>query len=249
METTTKTIDIDKPMRLVGKDESALYVLDVLFHNDQVVLAELDDFEGPSPYFLFNRKTGEGTYGNHEFVVVNHEEDLKSNVSLSDRAREYARRAHRFVNQVYDGKPYMVHVDEAAAAGIRFKHLIPTDKWETVLAGIYLHDCLEDVHFVTFNPLKEEFGEEVANLSYACANEKGKTRDERANPKYYREMRETPYAVFVKLCDRIANITNGINTGGSMLKRYRKEHAKFVSETYDPRYQEMFDHLDKLLVQ
>lgn len=261
-DTTTKTIDIDKPMRLMDKDgfdgsprialythPASLYVLDVLFHNDQVCLVELDDFQGSTPYFLFNRTTGEGIYEGNEYVVVNHEENLKENVSLSDRAREYARRAHRFVNQTYDGKPYIVHVDEAAAVGIRFKHLIPAEKWETVLAGIYLHDVLEDVHYATHAPLKEEFGEEVTNLSYACANEKGKTRDERANPKYYREMRETPYAVFVKLCDRIANITNGINTGGSMLKRYRKEHAKFVSETYDARYQEMFDYLDKLLAQ
>jgi (p)ppGpp synthase/HD superfamily hydrolase len=238
-QTSIKQIDIDKPMRLVhiGTLDTypAPYVIEVLFHNGDVCLVELDDFENSSPYLLFNLHTGTGTYLGQEFMVVNFEDNAPSHVSLPDRAREFVRRGHRRINQYYDGKPYIFHIDMAAATAHQFKHLIPEEKWELVLAGIYLHDIAEDSHAVTYNNLKEEFGEEVANFAHALANEKGKTRDERANDKYYREMREVPYAIFGKLCDRIANIQHGINTGGSMLKRYRKEHAKFVEKTYDPQ--------------
>lgn len=253
-----KLVNIDEPMVLISDmskfNEYYIPVSEVLYHNEEICLVELGvPLTGvKTPYFsrnfLFDKKTGKGLYGVTPWTIVNPPPVFREPLSLSERAREFASRAHRRVNQYYDGKPYMFHVDMAAAVANQFKHIIPEAEWEYVLAGVYLHDIIEDAR-VTYNDLKVEFGEPVANFSFALSNEKGKTRDERANPKYYREMREVPHAIFGKLCDRIANIQHGINTGGSMLKRYRKEHAKFVSETYDPKYQEMFDHLDKLLVQ
>ena len=259
MEQTAITrVDIDEPMALIGEgrfNENYIPVKDILYHNEEVCLVELDlpletDVQGArylSRNFLFEKKTGTGIFGLTSWTVINLPSTHSEPLTLSERARKYAARAHRLINQQYDGKPYMFHVDMAADVARQFRHLIPDEKWETTLAGIYLHDTTEDAHHVTYNNVKEEFGEEVADIAHALANEKGKTRDERANDKYYREMRAVPYAVFGKLCDRIANIQHGVNTGGSMLKRYRKEHAKFVAHTYDPQYQEMFDHLNVLL--
>lgn len=47
----------------------------------------------------------------------------------------------------------------------------------------------------------------AAEIVYALTNDKGRTRAERAGEKYYQGIRETPYAPFVKLADRLANIT------------------------------------------
>lgn len=259
METVViqKALDIHKPMELLALVNSELFgghgvkdfeVVEVLFNNQQVCMVKLNDEKTATPYALINLATQRCTYNNLDYAVSNLEAAPVPK-SLSERAYNFASRGHTNINQFYDGKPYMFHVDMALDVARQFIHLIPAEDREYVLAGIALHDLPEDSHAVTYNTVKDEFGEPVADFSFALANEKGKTRDERANPKYYREMREVLHAVFGKLCDRIANIKHGINTGGSMLRRYRKEHAKFVSETYDPKYQEMFDHLDQLLAQ
>jgi hypothetical protein len=77
-------------------------------------------------------------------------------------------------------------------------------------------------------------------------NEKGKNRKERANAKYYEGIRNTPYAVFVKICDRIANVEYSKHSGSRMYDMYRKEFVDFIFEL-DPHgdspYQEMIDYL------
>ena len=80
-------------------------------------------------------------------------------------------------------------------------------------------------------------------------NEKGKNRKERANDKYYEGIRNTPGAVFVKLCDRIANVQYSKMTGSRMFDKYREENDNFVIKLgfYDNhRYVEMFNYLNQL---
>lgn len=70
----------------------------------------------------------------------------------------------------------------------------------------------------------------VGDIVYAVTNEKGKNRSERANDKYYAGIVATPGAVFVKLCDRIANVQYGKMTGSGMYDKYKKENANFVTK-------------------
>jgi hypothetical protein len=51
-------------------------------------------------------------------------------------------------------------------------------------------------------------------IVYALTNDKGRTRAERAGEKYYKGIRETPYAPFVKLCDRLANVSYSCGADG-----------------------------------
>jgi (p)ppGpp synthase/HD superfamily hydrolase len=167
-----------------------------------------------------------------------------------DKAREFAKQAHESVNQTYDGKPYFYHLSMVQDAAVKFGHLVPDDKKEDVFSACYLHDCIEDCR-KNFNEIKSEFGNYVAELVYACTNEKGRNRKERANAKYYAGIREVPYATFVKLCDRIANIKNGIEQQEKenvrMSDMYEKENPNFVSELYDEKFSEMFDYIDEML--
>jgi hypothetical protein len=57
--------------------------------------------------------------------------------------------------------------------------------------------------------VKNHLDEGAADIIYAVTNDKGKNRKERAGVKYYEGIRKTPGAVFVKLCDRIANVQYG----------------------------------------
>jgi (p)ppGpp synthase/HD superfamily hydrolase len=142
----------------------------------------------------------------------------------SNAARDFARAAHHEVNHLYGGLPYTVHLDAAVKVGERYAHLLRSnsvDIHHIVQSAIYLHDTLEDCR-ISYNDLRKEFGTTIADIVYAVTNEKGKTRKDRANEKYYRGIRETRYATFVKLCDRIANVE-----AGGKVDMYRKEQPYF----------------------
>ena len=91
----------------------------------------------------------------------------------------------------------------------------------------YGHDLIEDTR-VSYNDVKEVLGQQAADIIYAVSNEKGKNRKERANEKYYEGIRNTPGAVFVKLCDRIANVQYSKMTKSRMFEMYKKENAEFT---------------------
>lgn len=148
--------------------------------------------------------------------------------NISEKARDFAIECHTRVNQLYDGEPYHIgHLEPVVAIGRQFAYLIPEEDYLTVEGGLWCHDTLEDTG-ITFNDLKKATSEGVANIAYALTNEKGRTRKERANSKYYRGIRQTEYAQYAKLCDRLGNLIKSLKTGSTMLKIYRAEHPDFV---------------------
>lgn len=166
--------------------------------------------------------------------------------------RFYACSAHFDVNQYYKHTKgvealYSYHLRKVVEVGRRFKHEIPTEDWKYVEGGLWNHDCVEDAR-KTFNDLKKACGEKVAMISFALTNSTGVTRDERADAAYYKKIRNTKYATFAKLCDRIANIEHGIKYGSSMVDKYKKEHDHFKKELYHYlEYQSLWKHLEDLL--
>lgn len=81
---------------------------------------------------------------------------------------------------------------------------------------------------------------------YAVTNEKGRTRVERANENYYKGIRETEGATFVKLCDRIANVQYSKMTKSSMFDKYKKENVNFMIGVDADKFPEMKDYLTEL---
>ena len=110
------------------------------------------------------------------------------------------------------------------------------------------HDTIEDSR-LTYNDVKEVAGEAVANIVYAVSNEKGKTRKERANENYYNGICNTPYATFVKLCDRLANVKYSQENNSMMLLVYKKENENFVKSLFlneNDIYKEMIVELSSM---
>ena len=60
-------------------------------------------------------------------------------------------------------------------------------------------------------------------------------------------MHEIPNAIFIKFCDRIANITHSKSQGSNMYEKYKKENANFIQKTYRPELEDMIKHIDVLL--
>ena len=116
------------------------------------------------------------------------------------------------------------------------------EKQELVLCACWVHDIIEDAR-ETYNNVKSATSEEIADLAYALTNEKGKTRSERANDKYYQGIRETPFASFVKLCDRIANFEYSKKNNSRMAEVYRNENKNFIEKIYVTGLDDMFLYL------
>ena len=175
------------------------------------------------------------------------------NFELVIKARNYAIECHRKANHFYGDLPYEYHLQMAYDQALRYIHLIPEEWQAEVLAGIWVHDVIEDAR-QTYNNVLEATSYLTAEFSYALSNDKGKTRKERAGEKYYSGIRALPFADYLKICDRLANVTHGVLTGGSMAKGYKKENPDFRSnidraEETGRDYTEMWNALDLLFTQ
>jgi (p)ppGpp synthase/HD superfamily hydrolase len=142
---------------------------------------------------------------------------------------------HQKTNHFYDTYlPYEFHLRMVVQVAEKFKNLLsvghiiqPTA--QNIILACWGHDLIEDTR-VSYNDVKEVLGEKAADIIYAVTNEKGKNRKERANDKYYEGIRNTKGAVFVKLCDRIANVQYSKMTNSRMFELYKKENEAFITQ-------------------
>lgn len=169
--------------------------------------------------------------------MIDHEEN-----ELIVVAKHYAIAAHEQTNHKYNGFPYAVHLALVVYFANKFIHLVPESERENVIAACWAHDMIEDTR-QTYSDVKKVLNETVADLVYALTNEKGKTRKERANDKYYEGIRKTPNATFIKVCDRMANYFYSVQNESKMAEMYEKEMEEFISKLYDVRLDVMFTHL------
>lgn len=157
--------------------------------------------------------------------------------------------AHTSTNHLYDGHPYSVHLAMVSYYASRYFKGTEEEKL-VVFSSCWLHDTIEDCR-LTYNDVKAVAGEEVAEIVYALTNDKGRNRGDRAGDSYYKGIRETKWATFVKLCDRLANVKYGIDTKSKMVDTYRKENKKFLSmlglSEDSSEYGDMIIELNRLL--
>jgi (p)ppGpp synthase/HD superfamily hydrolase len=164
---------------------------------------------------------------------------------MSEKIKRFAINAHLEVNHKYGVYPYSYHLSMVVDMANAFIKYIPENDKETVLSACWMHDTIEDCR-LTYNDVKESCGEEVAEIVYALSNEKGKSRKERANDKYYEGIRNTKYASFIKLCDRIANVTHSKKERSKMFEIYKGENEEFISQLFtENRYIPVYEHLAK----
>ncbi len=161
-------------------------------------------------------------------------------------AQTYSVSVHAETNHLYDNSPYSIHLKMVVLYAVKYLELMPKYKHLTIIQSSWLHDTIEDCR-VTYNDLKNEFSEEVAEVVYALSNEKGKSRKERANDKYYLGIQTTPCATFVKICDRLANVKYSKDKGSRMFDVYKKENDAFQNKLWSQRFSTMFNELSELL--
>ncbi len=161
------------------------------------------------------------------------------------KARTFAAKTHAHVRHRYGALPYSYHLQMVVDACKEFITLVPEEQRDFVLAGAWLHDVIEDCR-LTYNDIKNEFGVEVAEIVFACSNEKGKTRKDRANEKFYTELKLISNAVLVKCADRIANTKQSKKTRSGMYDKYLREMPYFTKKLYMSNFDVVFKHLNQL---
>lgn len=164
---------------------------------------------------------------------------VKANEQKLEEIRSTAWNLHESVGQKYDGNlPYGHHLSMVANAAFTYGHQVIDNESDIlpVVFAAYFHDSIEDARLtyrdvisVASQFMTEEQSVIAAEIVYALTNDKGRTRSERAGEKYYAGIRETPYAPFVKLCDRLANMTYSCSSENiHMSEVYESEWPHFL---------------------
>lgn len=151
---------------------------------------------------------------------------------------KYACDLHDNTNQTYGDYPYSEHIKRVVKEAETHLDLLDCgDEIKVaILFGAAFHDTIEDAR-LTYNDvmkvalkyLSKDMALIATEIVYACTNEKGRNRAERANEKYYQGIRQTPFAPFVKLCDRMANYKFSCEQGSRMKDVYDKEMNDFLT--------------------
>lgn len=173
-------------------------------------------------------------------------------------------RADIYCNQKYGNNlPYSFHLDCVEKQGKKFFHLLKEIDRNVVTAALINHESIEDFRMtyndviyvcklfyngsLILNPMGAScFAKKVADIVYCVTDEKGKTRSERKNDKYYKELSENDLAVFVKLSDIAANTLFSKLTGSSMYDKYKSEFGHFKKMCYKEKYDEFFKYVENL---
>ena len=164
----------------------------------------------------------------------------KFNTEQREELNSIAMRAsdlHKSVNQMYGDKPYSYHLFKVAEVMDKYvEEDIDYELYKILYFACMFHDSIEDAR-LTYNDVSKialkymslESAYLATEIVYSLTNEKGRTREERANSKYYEGIRNTLHAPFIKACDRLANMTNAQETGDGMYKKYLKELPNFLN--------------------
>lgn len=166
-----------------------------------------------------------------------------------DYAAEWAARLHAEKGVLYGGKPYFVHLKAVDDVLVRFGFSDPENPVHQCLRlAAYSHDLLEDVglHPATLRVLQ---GPDVLGLVEAVTSSAGANRKERVAGTLPKTRAAGPFAVLLKVADRIANV-EACTTGDRLWTMYRSEYPAFRLALYLPGEpaERMWAHLDKLLV-
>ena len=149
---------------------------------------------------------------------------MKDYARLYKEAEEVATLAHQYQN--YDIFPYTKHLRDVV-------RVLETNGFvnDYIIAG-WLHDVLEDAG-LTYNKIKRAFGKNAAELVFAVTDPKARNRKEK-KVLVYRDIKEYPKSIIIKLADRIANVEHSITMGNmDKTSMYLKEHEEFKKELYD----------------
>ncbi len=152
-------------------------------------------------------------------------------MDLIQKAKEFAIKSHG--NQMYGTEPYKNHLQEVVNVAKLFGGS------ESEIVACWLHDTIEDTG-ITRSEIGKEFGMDIANIVWCVSNDTDYKSDDKASTLV--KIASNRKAVFVKLCDRIANVSRS-----GKIDKYKREQPAFKKALYKKgEYDSMWAKLDSL---
>ena len=127
------------------------------------------------------------------------------NPQLIHKAIKFAQARHAGQTRKVSGDEYFQHPIEASYICANFKK---SKSMDVLIAALILHDTVEDTE-TTFEELLSQFGMFVASLVFELTDDKA--LKEKLGKFEYQKAKWcgiSNYALFLKLCDRLSNITD-----------------------------------------
>lgn len=139
-------------------------------------------------------------------------------------ALEYATIMHKGQTR-RDGSDYINHPIRVANYVYKFKK---SKQLDILIMCAYLHDTLEDTK-TTYYDLIDRFGIQVASIVLELTTDED-LKKEIGKEKYlkYKMKNMSSWALVIKLCDRLDNITDSKNTNKEFRDKYEKETEAII---------------------
>lgn len=169
-------------------------------------------------------------------VRSNHREKAKKKINkdmypeletIDETALKFANEKHKDqFRKGKDHKEYITHPINVANLVKKYKN---SHKINTLIAAAYLHDTLEDTD-TTFYELNKKFGIEVASLVREVSTDKD-LKNEIGKAKYLaiKMKNMSNWALVIKLCDRLDNISDLYNVDEEFRKKYINETIYIIN--------------------
>lgn len=147
--------------------------------------------------------------------------------TISERALKFAAEKHK--GQYRKGKnqkPYITHPINVANLLKKYKE---SHKIDTLVAAAYLHDTLENTD-ASFYELVKKFGIEIAALVREVSTDKD-LKNEVGKVKYLaiKMKNMTDWALDIKLCDRLDNVSDLVDVDFEFRDKYIKETLYIIN--------------------
>ena len=169
--------------------------------------------------------------------------------SIVKHAKKLAYLKHdtRGESQRYGDAPYSKHLDDVVKNIEKYIYYIDIEDREDMLACGYLHDIVEDTE-ISPSDLRKMFNEKIADTVFRVTNERGFNRKEK-NFKTYPKIWTSRNAIFLKLCDRLANSVNSKKNKKELFKMYVKEYPvfRYALKIGDSMFKNLWKDLDKIM--
>lgn len=192
---------------------------------------------------------------------MTHAEKLDYLIAASENrmadARKFAEEKHS--GQMHGIHPYSVHLRSTYVIALsdlmessilrNNASSITIEEVVDILCACFLHNVIEDTG-TTYNDVVKVAGVEVADIVYDVTDELGKNRKERKE-RTYPKIASNPFAIYVKLCDRISNTLLSMDEEDEkFLNMHRKEYPEFrkaLMPKSTPFHQGLWKRLDDLM--